>query len=102
MHDRCGHGLRLGPGEGELDTGKGVGLMGKCDGCKYYVSVVGQRQSHRLCVAGVQACRSGVKRLSKSIDVMDLVLLLGKEKLESMLGHGGENLVACQDFEEMN
>ena len=31
---------------------------------------------------------------------MELILILGKEKLEGMIGHGSENKMSCGKFEE--
>ncbi|SHK78963.1 hypothetical protein [Desulforamulus aeronauticus] len=74
--------------------------MGRCDSCRYYVTVKGQTASRRLCVAGVKAYRSGSRVLNDTVDVMELILVLGKEKLEAMIGRGGENKMACGEFEK--
>lgn len=84
-----------------MGPGKGVGLMeNRCNHCRFYVNVVGQHKTRRLCVAGVKAYHSGSKMLQDNINIYDLILLLGKEKLEAMIGRGGDNLMACGNFVE--
>lgn len=70
-----------------------------CNDCQYYVQVIGHK-TRKVCLMEVKAYQNGQKRVPTSIEIMDLILLLGKEKLESMLGKGGENLIACGEFEE--
>ncbi len=73
--------------------------MGRCDSCRFFVLVKGQATSRRMCVGSVKAYRSGAKVLNGEIDVMELILILGKEKLESLIGIGGENEDVCGEFD---
>lgn len=79
------------PGPGEM-------FRGSCQNCKFYVNVVGQQETRKVCLAEVRTYRSRSKRVPESIDIMDLMLLLGKEKLEAMLRRGGADKVACEEF----
>ncbi|GAB6181737.1 hypothetical protein JCM14036_30560 [Desulfotomaculum defluvii] len=71
-----------------------------CQECKYYVEVVGHHETRKVCLVEVKAYQKRHKRVPANIEIMDLILLLGKEKLESLLGKGGQHLMACGEFEE--
>jgi hypothetical protein len=73
-----------------------------CAECKYYVNVVGQHETRKVCLSSVKSYYTGTKRVPRSIDIMELILLLGKEKLESMMGSGGDHKVACGEFNKKN
>lgn len=80
-------------------SGKGVGLMGaKCNRCKFYVTITGQPRVWKMCVAVVNAYYTGAKPLKETVDVREVMLLLGKERLETMLGQGGVDQMACNEF----
>lgn len=72
-----------------------------CGQCKYYVKVIGQQESRRICLAGVKAYRQRQRRVPESIDIMELMLLLGKEALEAMAAKRvSHNTMACGTFEQ--
>lgn len=72
--------------------------MGKCECCKYYLTVKGKRHSKKLCLGNIKAYRSGTRALNEPVDILELILLLGKEKLENMIRYGGQHLMACGEF----
>ena len=71
-----------------------------CGQCKYNVKVIGQQENRRICLAGVKAYRQRQKRVPESIDIMELMLLLGREALQAMAGQGGNHNIACGTFEQ--
>ncbi|WP_273483572.1 hypothetical protein [Desulforamulus ruminis] len=70
-----------------------------CQDCKFFVNVVGQQETRRICVAEVKAYRSRAKRVPESIEILDLILMLGKEALERMIRKGQGQEVARGEFE---
>ncbi len=70
-----------------------------CRNCKFFIDVIGQQETRRICVAEVKAYRSRAKRVPESIEILDLILLLGKEALERMIKKGQGQEVACGEFE---
>lgn len=71
-----------------------------CRHCKYFVTVVGHQETRRVCLAGVKAYRSGYKSVPDSIGIVELMLLLGKETLQELLGKGRLDQIACGTFEQ--
>jgi len=71
-----------------------------CQRCKFFVEVVGQQETRKMCLSGVKAYRTGQKRVPDSVEILDLILLLGKEALQNMLGKGGQYQIACDQFEQ--
>ncbi len=69
-----------------------------CGQCKYYVNVIGQQENRRICLAGVKAYRQRQKRVPESIDIVELMFLLGKEALQALASQGDHNM-ACGTFE---
>lgn len=78
----------------------GEKFRNSCDQCKYYVNVIGQHETKRICLYGVKAYRTGSKRVPNSIEIIDLILLLGKEALQGMLTRDGQHQMACGNFEQ--
>lgn len=71
-----------------------------CGQCKYFVEVIGQQETRRVCLAEVRAFSSGRKRVPENIEIMDLMLLLGQEALHKLLGKGGFDQMACGTFSQ--
>ncbi|SHF02214.1 hypothetical protein [Desulforamulus putei] len=70
-----------------------------CSQCKYFVKVIGRQETRRVCLARVKAYQNRSKRVPDSIEIVELMLLLGKEALEKLLGEGGQYQMACGAFE---
>lgn len=71
-----------------------------CSHCKYYVKVIGQQENRHICLADIKAYRWGQKRIPDSIEIVELMLLLGKEALEGLVGRGSRHKMACGTFEQ--
>lgn len=71
-----------------------------CSQCKYFVNVIGQQETRRVCLARVEAYQSRSKRVPDNIEIVELILLLGKEALQKLLGEGGRHQMACGTFEQ--
>lgn len=71
-----------------------------CTHCQYYVKVIGQQETRQMCLAEINAYSSGRRRVPDSIEIMDLMLLLGREALQRMLGKGEGHQMACGTFEQ--
>ncbi|GAB6182232.1 hypothetical protein JCM14036_35510 [Desulfotomaculum defluvii] len=80
--------------------GAGEKFKHSCQHCKYFVTVVGHQETKKVCLAGVKAYQRGHKRVPDSIEIVELMLLLGKETLQELLGKGKEHLIACGTFEQ--
>ena len=74
-------------------------LQSTCDGCKYFITVVGRDETRKVCVAGAKAFRTRAKRVPQEMNILDLIMLLGKEALEDMLNKGQRYQIACGDYE---
>ncbi|AEF95004.1 hypothetical protein Desca_2165 [Desulfotomaculum nigrificans CO-1-SRB] len=79
------------------DTGEK--FRNSCHNCKYYVNVIGQHETRKICLAGVKVYKSGAKRVPQSIEILELILLLGKQALYNMLEGNKEHQMACGSFE---
>lgn len=71
-----------------------------CNSCKYFVTVIGQTENKRVCLLAVKAFQRGSKRVPESIQILDLILLLGKESLQNILANTGPHQSACGSFEQ--
>lgn len=78
----------------------GEKFRNSCSQCKYYVDVIGQQETRKVCLYGVKTYRSGSKKVPESIKIIDLIFTLGKEALKGMLNQGGQYQVACGNFEQ--
>ncbi|GAB6157034.1 hypothetical protein JCM39194_02340 [Desulfotomaculum varum] len=71
-----------------------------CSQCQYFVKVIGRQESRRVCLAGVKAYQNKSKRVPDSIEIVELMLQLGKEALEELLKEGRPHQTACGNFEK--
>lgn len=78
----------------------GEKFRSSCIQCKYFVDVVGQQETRKICLNGVKTYRSGNKKVPENIEIIDLIFLLGKEALQSLLKEGGQYQAACGSFEQ--
>ena len=76
----------------------GEKFRNSCRKCKFFVSVTGREETRKVCVAEVKAYRSGAKRVPEHIEILDLILLLGKESLEEMIKKDRQQPIACGQF----
>lgn len=78
----------------------GEKFRSSCNQCKYYVDVIGQQETRKVCLYGVKTYRTGNKRVPVNIEIIELIFLLGKEALQQMVSEGGQHQMACGDFEQ--
>ncbi|AEG59234.1 hypothetical protein [Desulforamulus ruminis] len=89
---------RLYGGHRMMVPAAGEKFRNSCQKCKFFVTVMGRQEARKICVTEIKAYRSGAKRVPEHIEILDLILLLGKESLEEMIKKGRQQPMACGEF----
>lgn len=72
--------------------------VSRCGQCKFFVRIKGLRETRTGCVVNIKAYNRLQKRVPEIVPIMDIIKMVGLEKLELCLKNGNPQAQSCGKF----